>query len=428
MAIQSIQGMADLLPEEISVWQMIEQTARELFARYGYREIRTPMLEPTDLFVRSVGASTDIVEKEMYTFSIGDHPQTLRPEGTAAVFRAYLQHHFHKKQPFQKLYYLGPMFRHERPQAGRLRQFHQVGVEAIGATDPILDAEVLILGAAFFRELGLSGFEIQVNSIGCPNCRPAYLDLLRRAAEPLLPGLCKNCQRRFHANALRLLDCKEAACRKALAGAPRIAEHLCAGCDEHHRVWLDTLRAQNQPFRENPFLVRGLDYYTRSVFEYTHDGVGARNAIGGGGRYDGLSETLGGPPLGAIGFALGIETTLLALKSEGKTSPDPRPAVKLLVVTPTPDTRPQAFALLQRVRVKGIAADIEFENKSLKAQMRRADREGIPYVCFVGSDELKQNQIRLKELRQGTERNFSIDDLLGSLEQGNLSCLFPNQA
>ncbi|MCC6737739.1 MAG: histidine--tRNA ligase, partial [Planctomycetia bacterium] len=326
MSIQAPLGFEDHLPDRMPVWRRIEDTARKVAETYGYREMRTPIMESTDLFVRSVGEVTDIVEKEMFTFDPSARPDgprsgeakgekdslTLRPELTASFVRACVEHGLFKKKAFQKLFYIGPNFRKERPQKGRLRQFHQFGVEALGATDPLLDAETVLLALRFFEELGVPGVKTKVNSIGCPNCRPKYRDALKAKFAPLIGQFCENCRRRFDRNVFRILDCKVENDVKLTADAPRIQESLCADCLAHDQAFTAALQKSGADFRQDPRLVRGFDYYTRTVYEFTAPGLGAQDAIGGGGRYDNLIEEMGGDKAGAVGFAIGLERVVIA--------------------------------------------------------------------------------------------------------------------
>ena len=399
MDVQAPLGTEDILPEQAAVWQRVEGTARAVFARYGYGEIRTPIFESTRLFVRSIGETTDIVEKEMYTLGEGDDSLTLRPEATAPVVRAYLQHNLHKTRAFQKLYYIGPMFRHERPQAGRKRQFHQIGVEAIGATDPLLDAEVITLACHFFEDLGLGGYVVRLNAIGTPESRSGYRDLIKAELSKQLTALCPDCQRRLDRNVFRVLDCKREQCRAITRQLPRILDHLPEAERQHFAAVADALASAGVAFEEDPYLVRGFDYYTGTVFEITHSGLGAQDALCGGGRYDNLIEDLGGPALGAVGWAMGVERILMALEATEQTE-EPEP-LDLYIVTMGDAARAAAFGYLTLLRRAGLAADTDYECRSLKAQMRSANKLGARFVTVIGDDELASGALTLKEMASG---------------------------
>ena len=414
MDVQAPLGTEDILPEQAAVWQRVEGTARAVFARYGYGEIRTPIFESTRLFVRSIGETTDIVEKEMYTLGEGDESLTLRPEATAPVVRAYLQHNLHKQRAFQKLYYIGPMFRHERPQAGRKRQFHQIGVEAIGATSPLLDAEVVALACHFFDELGLSGHRVRLNAIGTPESRSGYRDLIRGELSKQLKALCPDCQRRIERNVFRVLDCKREQCRAVTRQLPRILDHLPEDERQHFAAVAEALGSAGVAFEEDAYLVRGFDYYTGTVFEITHGALGAQDALCGGGRYDNLIADLGGPSLGAVGWAMGVERILMTLKA-GEEAVEPVP-LDLYIVTMGDAARAAAFGHLNALRRAGLAADTDYEGRGLKAQMRSANKLGARFVTVIGDDELASGALKLKEMASGEETPLpGIDAVVAKL-------------
>ncbi|MFW5858053.1 MAG: histidine--tRNA ligase, partial [Planctomycetota bacterium] len=365
---------------------------------------------------RSIGEVTDIVEKEMYTFTPGSDTITLRPEGTAGVVRAYLQHSLDRQGGLQKLWYAGPMFRRERPQKGRQRQFHQVGVEAIGASDPLLDAEVVRMALDFYARLGVTGVRTRLNSIGCPapDCRPAYRERLQAAIEPDLPHLCKNCQNRFGRNVLRLLDCKNPECQKKRDGWPRPDAQLCAACDEHFGAVREAMDASGAAYEVDPFIVRGLDYYTRTVFEFSHDALGAQDAIGAGGRYDGLVEELGGPSIPAVGFALGVERILIAMEALDCCACEA--PLDLFGVAVEPACRKALAGLLARVRTAGYRAEMDFEGRSFKAQLKKANRLGARAVLLLGEDELAAGEAALKDMGEGGDQaRVSLHELQARL-------------
>jgi len=384
MAIKAPRGTFDILPDRAVLWNRVEAAARKIFQLYGYGEIRTPIFENAELFTASIGETTDIVEKEMYLFQKGRETYALRPEATASVVRAYIQHNLHKTRLFQKLYYIGPMFRAERPQAGRYRQFHQIGVEAIGSIDPLLDAECILMAAALFEELGVGGYTITLNTLGGDESRGRYRDALRRYLLQQTSALCENCRERIERNVFRALDCKEPGCREVTRKGPNIHEHLSDADRESFHTLTTTLEDAGIPYEVDRFLVRGLDYYTGVVYEFLHRELGAQNAICAGGRYDHLVADRGGPDVGATGFALGMERVVLIISQEVK---DPR-TPQFFLVNVGDETRPEVFKLLEQLRRHGVAAEMDHEGRSTKAQMRVANKLGVPFVAVIGPDEV----------------------------------------
>ena len=399
----AIRGVHDILPGESERWQAIERAAGRLFAAFGFREIRLPVFEATELFSRGIGEATDIVEKEMYTFTDRSGESiTLRPEGTAPAIRAFVEHHLAAAQPVTKLYYAGPMFRHERPQKGRFRQFYQIGAEAIGSAGPEADVELLSLLHLLFRQLGVLNVRLELNSLGDETCRPDYRRTLQKFLESRQSALCENCRRRTATNPLRVLDCKNESCRQATADAPAMTEHLCDACAGHFAALTRGLKALDIPFTLNARLVRGLDYYSRTTFEWTSTELGAQNAVAAGGRYDGLIELLGGPPTPAIGFALGMERLVSLLPDDvGRPAPP-----DLFIATLGDQARQWAQPLLLQLRSDGYRVETDYENASLKSQMRRADKLGARWICIIGDDELKNGQVVLRNL--GTKEQESL--------------------
>jgi histidyl-tRNA synthetase len=382
-------------------WVRLEGTTRAVFSRYGFREIRTPILEAAELFSRSVGPTSDIVGKEMYTFGSGDDAACLRPESTASVVRAFVEHALHRGVAAgypERYYYMGPMFRRERPQKGRQRQFHQIGVEVLGAEQPLADAETIQMVAALLDALGVAERELVLNSVGDEHCRPAYRARLRAWLAPRIDRLCEDCRRRYDENPLRVLDCKVPEDRRTVEGAPRLADALCAPCDAHFSAVRQSLERLGVPYRIDPHIVRGLDYYVRTVFEITSPALGAQNAILGGGRYDGLVEALGGPPLPGFGFAIGMER-LLSLMS----APPSVGAVDVALVTLGPEGWAAAVGLASRLRAAGIGCVMPLEERPMGAQLRRADRMQARYALFVGGAELASGHYGLKDLRSGEQ-------------------------
>ncbi len=426
MAIQAPRGTSDILPDRVKLYQFIEERARTVFERYGYGEIRTPIFEETALFVRSIGEVTDIVEKEMYTFQRGEGEAslTLRPEGTASIVRAYVQHNYDKKKKFQKFYYIGPMFRYERPQAGRSRQFDQFGVEVIGSADPLIDVETILLACAIFDAVGLTGYTVRVNSMGCPTCRAVFREVLKEKLRPQKSALCHLCQDRLERNVFRILDCKNPKCKELCATLPNMSDYLDADCAAHFKRVREGLDAAGRAYAHDQHLVRGFDYYTRTVYEIGHSAVGARDTVCGGGRYDNLVEELGGPPTPAIGFAVGVVPTLVAVEKsmpdalKGKlTDFDAPVAVDVYVVAVDDASRLYAFQVLERLRKGGVSSDADFEARSLKAQMRSANKMKAKFAAVVGPDEQAQGTVSLKRMSDGDTGSVPLDDLTTKLRE-----------
>lgn len=405
MSITAIKGFNDLLPAESPVWQFIEQTARTVFGRFGFQEIRVPIVEKTELFCRSIGDTTDIVEKEMYTFTDkGGSSLTLRPEGTAGVMRSLIEHKLYALDSINKLYYLGPMFRHERPQKGRYRQFHQIGAELTGAADPIVDAQVLLMVSCLFLELGLTEPSLQINSLGCPVCRPGYREALVAFLAARQEALCEDCRRRQTTNPLRALDCKVPGCVEATQGAPAMLEHLCAACDDHFSRVQQYLQAASVSYRLNPRMVRGLDYYSRTTFELVTGLLGSQSAVAAGGRYDGLVEQLGGPAVPGIGFALGVERVALLLEDRNFVRmPD------LFIAVMGEPARVAGFTLQATLQNYGLWVEMDCEGKSLKSQMRRADKLKSRYSMVLGDTELAQGAALLKRMADGSQETVGLE-------------------
>ncbi|WP_244151827.1 histidine--tRNA ligase [Malonomonas rubra] len=400
--------MNDILPGEIETWQFLETTARQVFGAYGFSEIRTPAVEKTELFCRSIGETTDIVEKEMYTFDDkSSNSLTLRPEGTAPVMRSFIQNKLHTLDPVSKLYYTGPMFRYERPQKGRYRQFHQIGAEVLGVEDAKIDAQVLAMLHQYFQEIGIQSVSLQVNSLGCPECRPAYRQQLIDYLEERLDRLCDDCKRRYQTNPLRVLDCKVAGCKEATVDAPAMLEHLCNGCDEHFTTVKRHLNALEIPFAVNSRMVRGLDYYVRTTFEMVTDQLGSQNAVAAGGRYDGLVESLGGPALPGIGFAIGVERLVL-MKGDEKVAPE---VPKLFIAALGAKAQDEAFLLMSRLQAAGVRAEMDYQGKSLKAQMRRANKLNAEYTLILGEDELNAGCAQLKNMADSSQQEVALTQL-----------------
>jgi len=409
MTIPPVRGMNDILPDDMAWWTVAESAVREIARRYNYREIRVPIVEHTELFARGVGEATDIVGKEMYTFDDRrGRSLTLRPEGTASIARAYLTHGWQTKDPFQKLFYLGPMFRYEKPQKGRMRQFHQFGIEAFGSLDPVVDAEVIAFAWSLMRLLGLEDLWLRLNSIGCSEDRNRYRGILREHFAPSIDRMCADCRRRLEENPLRILDCKETACQPYIEAAPGSADHLCPECADHFaavREWLDRL---GLAYEIDPRLVRGLDYYTRTVFELMSRDLGAQDTLLGGGRYDGLVEMLGGPSTPGVGFAGGFERLVLILQERGERKTKENQRLDLFVVTLGDEGRRYGVTLVERLRNLGVSVDIDHRARALRKQMSLADRTNARYVLVVGEDEAKTSTGKLKTMDTGEESDVSL--------------------
>lgn len=407
-----IPGTKDILPDEVSWWQHIEQVSRSVFAAFNFKEIRPPLIEDISLFNRTLGEFTEIVQKQMFVIHNQEDTYALRPEATASVVRAYLENSLDKKNGFMKLYYIGPMFRLERPQKGRLRQFHHIGCEAIGSAAPEIDIELIALAESLLKSYGISGYKIILNSLGCMKDKAGLVDILSGELKAKLGELCEECNSRYGRNVLRILDCKNESCRKVVKKLELGERHLCEDCIRHFnevRSGLDTLKI---PYEVSAHLVRGLDYYTRTVFEITHPGLGAQDALGAGGRYDNLVSELGGPDMGAMGFAFGVER--LFISGEGKYKAQEE---KLVYFVPLgPEARRAVTGLLGEIRAWGIRADTDYENRSLKSAMRRANDVGADLVVIIGEDELKKGSVTLKDMRGGKQEEIILDKCIQEIK------------
>lgn len=404
-------GTYDIMPNQALAWQWLEKNIREVFLLYGYGEIRTPIFEHTELFQRGIGETTDIVEKEMYTFTDkGGRSITLRPEGTASVVRAYIEHKLYGQAPVAKLYYLGPMFRQERPQAGRFRQFHQFGVELIGDESPVADAEVILLAHDLYRRLGLTDLEIHLNSVGCPHCRQEYKRVLTSMLKAAAGELCPTCRVRLDRNPLRLLDCKNAACQGIISRVPPIQNYLCTDCRHHFDQVVALLETVNVKYELSPRLVRGLDYYFRTVFEILNKDLGAQNALCGGGRYDGLVEECGGPAVPGVGFASGIERVLTTLEQRGKL-PEFSNSPNLYLIPLGEQLSAVAFSLATTLRRAGYIVELGNGRKSLKSQLKTAHKSGAALAVIIGEDEWQAREVTFKKMDDGSQKRIAVADL-----------------
>jgi histidyl-tRNA synthetase len=419
--IYAPKGTYDVLPADQAVRRWVIRVAEEVFQRYGYQRIDTPTFEETRLFTRGVGESTDIVRKEMYTFEdLGGRSMTLRPEGTAPVARAYVEHGMHTLPQPTKLYYHSPMFRYESPQSGRYRQHYQLGIEAFGSDSPGLDAEVIGVLATLYRELGLAGLELRLNSMGCAACRPAYSGALRGFLSDHSEELCGECRERAKLNPLRVFDCKVPGCKQLLEGAPRLSDHLCTPCDEHYSRVRHLLEVQDIAFVQDHRLVRGMDYYTRTTFEFQSSLLGAQSGVGGGGRYDDLVESIGGPATSGVGFGTGVERIVLALARSGMDLPVAS-APLAYVVAIDGAAREQAFALVHEARARGLAVELDHMERSAKGQMKQAGKSGARYALIIGGEEMTGGTVTARDLAKGEEekvaRADAVDFLLNRYER-----------
>jgi len=412
--IQLIRGFKDILPHEAPLWQQIEKKAVELLQTHGYGEIRVPIMEKTELFSRSIGEDTDIVEKEMYTFADrkGDL-LTLRPEATASVVRAYIQHKLFADDPVRKLYLIGPMFRRERPQKGRYRQFYQIDVEAFGIASPYIDVQMIAMLHTMFVQLGVGDTIAHINSLGCPDCRPEYRIALTAMLDKVAGQLCADCQRRKDRNPLRVLDCKVPTCREAVALAPTIGDYLCPACRAHFDSVTANLKHLGIPFEVDKKLVRGLDYYTRTTFEMQTGALGAQSAVAGGGRYDGLVEALGGPATPAIGFAIGFDR-LAEILAQTRTLANPGPAVFIAALGTA--AQEKAFHWTMALGAAGISAEMDYADRSLKSQMKRADRLNAAHVLILGDDELAKGRAPMRDMTTKEQVDVSLDKVVEEIK------------
>jgi len=411
MKIKKVRGVKDILPGEIEKWQWVEAITHSVFSNFGFKEIRVPIFEYTNLFSRGIGETTDIVEKEMYTFEDkGGEMITLRPEGTASVARAYVENKLYNPPSLTKLYYIGPMFRYERPQAGRFRQFYQIGVEAMGSQSPSVDAEVICMVNELLKRLGLKNTELQINSLGCPECRPKYRELLKEAGREKFDEFCNNCQQRLDRNPLRLLDCKVETCSEIAQGLPKTAEHLCEKCDQEFNLVKELLKSTNTDFTVNFKLVRGLDYYSKTAFEIVSSDLGAQSAVCGGGRYDQLVEEFDGPATPCFGFAIGLDRLVSLISTEDNPEIFQKP--DLFIVALGEAAEKETFKIAQSLRKQGVWVDRGYESTSMKSQMRKADKSGASFVLILGENELNSGKCPLKNMTDGEQKDISLETLL----------------
>ena len=411
MLTNAPRGTKDILPDTVGDWNYVEGEIRELCRRFGYSEIRTPIFEHTELFQRGIGEGTDVVDKEMYTFTDrGERSITLRPENTASAVRAYLQNKLYAQSNLVKLFYIGSMFRYDRPQAGRMREFHQFGVEALGEANPAVDAEVILLAMNLLEGLGLKDLELSINSVGCPKCRSKYRTMLQDFFRDKLEDLCEDCRSRFERSPLRILDCKKDSDKPYMADAPKITDCLCEECADHFAKLKELLTSAGISFTHDPRLVRGLDYYTKTAFEIKYPPLGAQSAVAGGGRYDGLIEEMGGNPTPAVGFATGLERLLLALESQNLL-PEKNRSVDAYVVSLGEEAQAEGFKLLNSLRQQGLSAAMDFAGRSMKAQMKQANKLGAKYSVILGEDEIAEGVVMLRSMEDSSQAKVPMNQV-----------------
>lgn len=417
MNIMAPRGTNDLLPPLSLHWQYVENIARQVFANSNYQEIRTPIFEYTELFQRGIGEVTDIVEKEMYTFTDkSGRSITLRPENTASVVRSFLENKIYGQPQPNKYFYLGPMFRYERPQAGRFRQFYQLGIEVLGSNDPAIDAEVINLGLNLLKELGLTGLEVYINSIGCPECRAEYIKVLQEYLMSREGELCSDCQNRLNKNPLRVLDCKDKSCAGLLRNAPKIIDYLCIDCQDHFEKVKEYLTVVKVDFIIEPMLVRGLDYYTHTAFEIKYNKLGAQDTIFAGGRYNGLAEEIGGRSVPGVGFALGLERLMLTIAEQGISLPVEE-GIDLFIASIGEAAKKAAFTYVHSLRDAGFRAEIDYLARSVKSQLKTADRFKARFTIVLGEDELKKGTARIKNMETGEQAEICLTELVEKMAE-----------
>ena len=406
--LKALRGTKDILPKDVSLWQRIEDSARDIFSIYGYKQIRTPIIEEASLFMRSIGQASDIVQKEMYIFSDrGGRNIALRPEATASIVRAYLENSMGQKEGLTKLFYIGPMFRSERPQKGRYRQFHQIGVEAIGSDNPFLDVEVILLAMRFLEKIGVEDCTLKINSLGCEKDKAKIIEGYRKSVKSHLEALCSDCNDRYNKNVLRIFDCKEEKCRN-IAEKIKTENVLCKDCANHFESVKEALKKSGISYEVDSKIVRGLDYYTKTVFEITQKDLGAKDAICAGGRYNNLIRDMGGKDTAAVGFAFGIERLVLAIKEDlhgSASSPD------VFMATADEVLYEEAFSLMKSLRDKGISCDMDYENKTLKSQMKKAEKLSARFCIIYGGDEFCKSKVVLRDMKNRTQKEVELKEV-----------------
>ncbi|NLK71600.1 MAG: histidine--tRNA ligase [Clostridiales bacterium] len=417
MLTQAPRGTRDILPDQVYKWNYLEKIFRDICGSYGFEEIRTPMFEHTELFKRGVGDTTDIVEKQMYSFDDnGGRNITLKPEGTASAVRAFVENKMYSNVQPTKLFYITPCFRYERPQAGRLRQFHQFGIEVFGSSDPLTDAEVIGVAIDFFNKIGIKNLELRINSIGCPDCRNQYREALRSFLSDKLEGLCETCKGRYDRNPMRILDCKSEACRQKVQGAPKMIDYLCEACRDDFNSLQDNLSTMNIDFVIDPDIVRGLDYYTKTAFEIISNEIGAQGTVCGGGRYDNLIEELGGPSTPGVGFGMGIERLILTLEKNNIDIPKEN-LTDVFVAVLGEESKKAGIKILKELRCNGIKGQMDLLGRNLKSQFKYADKLNAAYCIVVGEEELKENAVLLKDMRSSEQEKIELSEIIDVIKK-----------
>lgn len=416
MLTNAPKGTKDLLPAEAYKWHYVEKAFADICDRYGFKEIRTPVFEHTELFKRGVGDTTDIVQKEMYTWEQAKRSLTLRPEGTSPVVRAFVEHKLYAEVQPSKLYYNIPCFRYEKPQSGRLRAFHQFGIEIFGTDNTMADAEVIALGHDFIREMGIHDVELRINSIGCPKCRETYREVLREFLAPKYDSLCGTCKERYERNPMRILDCKAPEDQELVKGAPVMLDYICEECQVAFDELKENLDAYGIEYTVDPGIVRGLDYYTKTAFEFISKNIGAQGTVCGGGRYDHLSEELGGPPISGVGFGLGIERLLLTMDANGVEIPQPQGADAFIVVMGG-EARKVGLGLMRTLRREGFKVEMDDMARNVKNQFKYADRTKAVKAIVIGDEELAKNQVAIRNMETGEQILVAMDDIVDNLKE-----------
>lgn len=414
--IKGPRGTNDVLPSESYKWNYLESKFRNICSKFAYKEIRTPIFEHTELFERGVGETTDVVQKEMYTFQDkGNRSITLKPEGTSPVVRTYIEKKLYAEAQPIKTFYITPCFRYERPQTGRLREFHQFGVEVFGTQNPETDVEVMSLIDIFLKSLGLESIELRINSIGCPKCRKEYHQKLKGYLSEKIENLCETCQSRFDTNPMRIIDCKNGICQKEIVDIPKMIDNLCEECEVHFSKVKKLLDALEIEYTVDPKIVRGLDYYSKTAFEFISKDIGTQSTVAGGGRYDALVSSLGGKETPAVGFGMGIERLILTLENAGIEIPNEE-KVEIFIATIGEEAEKLAFKLLNKLRKAGISSEKDYLNRSMKAQFKYADKIGARFVGTIGEEEVKRNSVKLKNMKNGEQKDINIEELIDILE------------
>lgn len=413
-------GTKDILPGAVNGWRYVESVLRDVCREFNYQEIRTPIFEHTELFQRGIGDGTDVVDKEMYTFNDrSGRSITLRPENTAAVVRSFVENKLYAEPMPLKVFYIGPMFRYDRPQAGRMRQFHQFGVEAMGSPSPVVDAETILLAITVLKRLGLKDLKLKINSVGCPKCRPQHRTLLQDYFRPHLKELCEDCQSRFDRSPLRILDCKVDHDKPFMAGAPKITDSLCEECHDHFEMVKKLLDEAGVDYEVDSTLVRGLDYYTKTAYEVQYSPLGAQSAVGGGGRYDGLVEELGGPSTPGVGFAMGLERIILALEKQGLLKSE-KEAIDVFAVVPDEGGTADAFKAVMTLREAGYSCDMNQIGRSMKAQMKQADRNGARFALIFGEEERSRGAVTVRNMADSSQEEIKRSEIVSYMKKAEV--------